>query len=174
MQMILVLLAALLPFLHEQVYEAEVTGCDASGITLTSQGTTFESELFNVDYLEEDGWKKTCDLLEDAQQVTFEVDDAVDMQEPLPVYLYADGKMIQVSLLEQKKAYIEIRNPRYRHEDTLEMAQSDQSVMAKSAQPFTHGSLPLRSYLAYGIIVLIWIFMFYHLIYRHWPKVKNK
>lgn len=171
---LVLLLATTLPFLHETIYEAEVKGCDASGITLSSQGTTFQSELFNVSYVEEEDWQKTCDLLQDAKTVTFEVDDAVKIQEPLPVYLYADGKMVQVSLLEQGKAYIEIQNPNYLHEDTLEMAQPNKSVMAEERSSFSENHIPFRSYFAYAIILLVWAFLFYHLIYRHWPKMKNK
>ena len=91
MKWMLVLLAALLPFLHGQTYEVQVKGCDASGITMSYENTTFTAELFNVGYVEEDGWKDTCALLQEAKTVSFEVDDAVAIEEPLAVYLYADG-----------------------------------------------------------------------------------
>ena len=170
MKWMLVLLAALLPFLHGQTYEVQVKGCDASGITMSYENTTFTAELFNVGYVEEDGWKDTCALLQEAKTVSFEVDDAVAIEEPLAVYLYADGEMVQVSLLEAKKAYIEIRNPNYLHEETLEMAQGVNSVMAQHAgEGISKGALPFRSYAAYALVLGVWLFLFYHLVYRHRP-----
>ena len=167
MRYLLVLLASLLPFLHETVYEAEVKGCDASGITLSAEGETFAAELFNVGYMEEGGWQDTCALLADATQVRFEIDPAVQVEEPLPVYLYADGVMVQVSLLEDHKAYIEIKSPSYLYEDTLEMAEGTRAVMADAHEPIERGSAPLRSYLAYAFVLGVWLFLFYHLIVRH-------
>ena len=117
--------------------------------------------------MEEDGWQDTCALLADATQVRFEIDPAVQVEEPLPVYLYADGVMVQVSLLEDHKAYIEIKSPSYLYEDTLEMAEGTRAVMADAQEPIERGSAPLRSYLAYAFVLGVWLFLFYHLIVRH-------
>lgn len=167
MRYLLVLLASLLPFLHTTEYAAEVKGCDASGITLSAQGTTFAAELFNVGYLEEDGWQDTCAMLADAKAVSFVIDPAVRVEEPLPVYLYADGVLVQVSLLEDHKAYIEIKSPNYLYEDTLEMAEGTRAVVADAQEPIRQSGAPLRSYFAYAIVLGAWGLLFYHLVYRH-------
>lgn len=165
----LVLLAALLPFLHEEPYEAKVKSCDANGITLLSEGTTFQSTLFNIEYNQEDGWKDTCAIVTKADSISFEVDDTVKMEEVLPVYLFADGKMVQVTLLEQEKAAIAIHNPNYAYIEELEMAQSGQSVMAAPASALSQRKAPIHSYIVYFFVLILWAFLFYLLIYSHRP-----
>ena len=92
MKLIMILVASLLPFLHETRYEAEVKGCDAQGITLSAEGELFHAELFNMTYTQEEGWQDVCAMLEEADEVSFEVDPEVSLEEPLPVYLFADGE----------------------------------------------------------------------------------
>ena len=167
MKWTLVFLASLLPFLHETSYEAEVKGCDAQCILLESQGERFEATLFNIGYRQEEGWKETCALLEEADEIRFEIDDAVTLQEPLPIYLFADGVMVQVTLLEKEKAYVEVHNPNYRYEDQMEMAQGTRSVMAAESRTDGKKGVPIRSYLVYGAVVFLWGLMFYHLVYKH-------
>ena len=113
MKLIMILAASLLPFLHETRYPAEVKGCDAQGITLSAEGELFHAELFNVTYAEEDGWQDACAILAEADEVSFEVDPLVSLEEPLPVYLFADGQMVQERLLQEGKAVLSIRNPNY-------------------------------------------------------------
>ena len=85
MKLIMILAASLLPFLHETRYPAEVKGCDAQGVTLSAEGELFHAELFNVTYAEEDGWQDACAILAEADEVSFEVDPLVSLEEPLPV-----------------------------------------------------------------------------------------
>ena len=120
MKLIMILVASLLPFLHETRYPAEVKGCDAQGITLSAEGELFHAELFNVTYAEEDGWQDACAILAEADEVSFEVDPLVSLEEPLPVYLFADGELVQERLLQEGKAVLSIRNPNYRYEQQLE------------------------------------------------------
>ena len=106
-------------------------------------------------------------LLEEADEIRFEIDDAVTLQEPLPIYLFADGVMVQVTLLEKEKAYVEVHNPNYRYEDQMEMAQGTRSVMAAESRTDGKKGVPIRSYLVYGAVVFLWGLMFYHLVYKH-------
>ena len=130
MKLIMILAASLLPFLHETRYPAEVKGCDAQGITLSAEGELFHAELFNVTYAEEDGWQDACTILAEADEVSFEVDPLVSLEEPLPVYLFADGEMVQERLLQEGKAVLSIRNPKYRYEQQLEAAEPPLQTMA--------------------------------------------
>ena len=81
MKLIMILVASLLPFLHETRYEAEVKGCDAQGITLSAEGELFHAELFNMTYTQEEGWQDVCAMLEEADEVSFEVDPEVSLEE---------------------------------------------------------------------------------------------
>lgn len=170
MKKTLVILSSLLPFLHGTGYEAEVKGCTAEGITLEAEGERFDAELFNIGYADENSWQSACTMLKEAAEVRFEIDPLVSLQEPLPVYLYADETMVQVKLLEEQEAYIAIRNPAYRYETSLELAQDAQSVMADPLTARPDASLPLRSYLIYGLALALWVLLFYVLIVRHHPR----
>ena len=147
MKLIMILVASLLPFLHETRYPAEVKGCDAQGITLSAEGELFHAELFNVTYAEEDGWQDACAILAEADEVSFEVDPLVSLEEPLPVYLFADGEMVQERLLQEGKAVLSIRNPNYRYEQQLEAAEPPLQTMADTQSAQDDRSLPVRSYL---------------------------
>ena len=166
MKLIMILAASLLPFLHETRYPAEVKGCDAQGITLSAEGELFHAELFNVTYAEEDGWQDACTILAEADEVSFEVDPLVSLEEPLPVYLFADGEMVQERLLQEGKAVLSIRNPNYRYEQQLEAAEPPLQTMADTQSAQDDRSLPVRSYLVYAA-VLLWAALFWQLVWKH-------
>ncbi len=167
MKLIMILAASLLPFLHETRYPAEVKGCDAQGITLSAEGELFHAELFNVTYAEEDGWQDACAILAEADEVSFEVDPLVSLEEPLPVYLFADGEMVQERLLQEGKAVLSIRNPNYRYEEQLEAAEPPLQTMADTQSAQDDRSLPMRSYLVYAAVLLIWAALFWQLVWKH-------
>jgi len=60
---------ALFPFLHATSYSAKLVSCSQDQIVLKSQDSEFRVSLFNTKITKEEGWQKTCELLEDATSI---------------------------------------------------------------------------------------------------------
>ena len=109
------LLVALFPYLHEQRYPVQFQSCEKDHIVVADNKTPFEITLFNLRIRDDEGWESVCRILENADKLEIEVDASAQVSEPLPVYLFADDKLIQQSLIEQHRAYTLIHNPEYRY-----------------------------------------------------------
>ena len=64
-----------------------------------------------------------------AETLTLEIDDHVAQTSPLPVWLFADGELVQRLLIEEGLASVSISNPEYTYAAQLQAAQS-QPVIA--------------------------------------------
>lgn len=160
MKKIMLLLAALFPFLHATPYEVHIQSCQKEGIVAESEGSKLSLSLFNIRIKNDSGWKKTCSLLEDAEHVTMEVDPSTQITENLSVYLFADGQLLQEELLAKGMAYLLIRNPEYTYEKRMEKAEMQTTqTMAKPVIEKKHQSYPLQGPVFLGICVLLWMGM---------------
>lgn len=112
-------------------YTAEEVNCDQGQITVVLHEQSFPVSLFNVQ-VNEQGKQKACELINQAQVVTFEIDDHVDILQPTPVWLFCDGILLQKTLIEQDGAVISINNPDYTYHDQLQKA-NQKSVFSNTA-----------------------------------------
>ena len=71
-------------------------------------------------------------MVNQAEQVSFEIDDHVEQLYPLPVWLFCDGQLLQRVLVEEGVAQVNIRNPEYAYQAQLEAA-LNQPVSAASS-----------------------------------------
>lgn len=115
-------------------YTVQEWHCEDGQITLVMNDQLIPVELFDI-ALSEAGKVQACAIMNEAKTVTFEIDDHVAQDNPLPVWLFADGQLVQRLLIEQGGAEITIRNPDFTYASQLEAAQS-QPVRA---QPSSSG-----------------------------------
>ena len=125
------LLLALFPFLHATSYHGELVSCQQDQIILKLQGEEVQVSLFNIKLKDETAWNKTCDILSNAKKISIEIDPSSAIQEPLPLYLFADDELLQETLLKDQQAFIEIRNPEYTYESQMEKAETAAAVIAQ-------------------------------------------
>ena len=104
-------------------YTAQEWHCEEGQITLVMHDQLIPIELFDI-ALSEEGKVQACAILNEAKTVTFEIDDHVAQDNPLPVWLFSDGQLVQRLLIEQGAAEITIRNPDFTYASQLEAAQS--------------------------------------------------
>lgn len=70
-----------------------------------------------------------------------EIDDHVAQTSPLPVWLFADGELVQRLLIEEGLASVSISNPEYTYAAQLQAAQSQPVICPRLCQ-FSHGVQP--------------------------------
>lgn len=104
-------------------YTVQEWHCEDGQITLVMHDQLIPIELFDI-ALSDAGKVQACAIMDEAQSVTFEIDDHVAQENPLPVWLFADGQLVQRLLIEQGGAEITIRNPDFTYASQLEAAQS--------------------------------------------------
>ncbi len=135
--------------------------CSQEQIVVSSNSEELEVTLFNTKIINDDGWKKACTLLKDASAIRFEIDPSSKIEEPIPVYLFADEVLIQEELMKFEYAYPMIQNPEYTYEKRLEDAYNTTKTMANTAEkPKEHSSAMVAPLYTFGAAVL-WIFMLY-------------
>lgn len=134
------------------------------------QGEPVQVSLFNIKIKEETGWNKTCDILEHAKKLSIEIDPSSAVNEPLPVYLFADDELLQEILLKDKEAFIEIRNPEYTYEKRMEEASETTSVMAKETIVETKKQHAKNAPMFFFGILLIWVIFLINLVRRKKKK----
>lgn len=174
MKLLTILYVALFPFLHETVYTATLTSCEPGKIVINSQGEDMIVSLFNLNIISEKGWTRTCTMLKDAKEITFEIDSTSKIDEPIPVYLFADGKFIQEEIIRNAEGYSIIHNPEYKYQKRLEKLTQTSAAMA-----VPHDDVETEHSRSYGFIYLVvfialWFVLYYRLFYkgRH-PKKKT-
>lgn len=123
---------ALFPFLHNTSYPVEYKSCNEDTIILTYEGEAFSVSLFNTKIIKEEGWRKTCSLLDSASEIRIEIDKSSRVQEPIPVYLFADQILIQEQIIKSHYAYPMIKNPEYKYEKRLEAAWGTTPTIAQN------------------------------------------
>lgn len=112
-------------------YTAEEWNCDQGQITVVLHEQSLPVTLFDIE-LTETGKTRACEILNQAASVTFEIDDHVAQTTPLPVWLFADGELVQRLLVEEGAASVSISNPDYTYAAQLKAA-SSKPVIARSA-----------------------------------------
>lgn len=166
MKFLTIIYFALFPFLHNTVYTAKLTSCESNNIVINSQGEDMIVSLFNLNIIHENGWNRTCTMLKEADEITFEIDPSSKIDEPIPVYLFADGKFIHEEIIRNQEGYSIIHNPEYKYEKQLEELSNISSTVADpSEENDEHQSRPY-GFVYLFIFVLLWSLLFYHLIYK--------
>lgn len=155
-----ILIFALFPFLHATSYHAELVSCDNEKIVVKSEDSTLEVSLFNTKITDKKGMEKACGILKEAKTIRFELDPSSKIEEPLPVYLFADNILVQEEIIKQGYAYPMIHNPEYTYEKQLEKAYDTTQTMAKPAVIKKKKRYPMVGPIFAGICLIIWIIMF--------------
>ena len=118
--------------------------------------------LFDVE-LTDAGKTRACEIVSQAETLTFEIDDHVAQTSPLPVWLFADGELVQRLLIEEGLASVSISNPEYTYAAQLQAAQSQPVIARGSVSSVTEYSrrrgevgLAILCFMTSGFLVL-WI-----------------
>lgn len=175
MNMMFAFLLALFPFLHDQRYTVTYHSCEKEKIIVAENDTLFEIRLFNLKITEDEGWETVCSLLEEADTITFEVDATTKISEPLPVYLFTDGELVQERLIRQGSAYTQIHNPEYRYEKELLKLEESTSTMAITSDADANTKGDSQGWIFLLIILMAWLctigWWYYRL--RKWAQEKE-
>lgn len=167
-------LFALFPFLHTTSYPAELVSCKQNEIIVKSQGSDVNVSLFNTGVTDKEGWNQACELLEEADSIHFEIDPSSKVEEPIPVYLFADDALVQEEVMKQGHAYPLIRNPEYTYEKRMEAAYDATQTMAVPVQEKTEHHAAVVGPLYYGIVLLLWGGMLLQMIVRRKKRKQAK
>lgn len=169
----MLLVVALFPFLHNTKYAVTLVSCKPDEIVLQHEQNRIKVSLFNVHMKqEEEGWIQACSLLEEASDITFEIDASSKIEEPIPVWLFADDILIQEELVKQDYAFPVIHNPEYTYEKRLEEAVSTTQAIAQEAESDERRKWPMQGPIFLFMLLLIWsVFVWYIMkIYRQKQK----
>lgn len=133
-------------------YTAEEWNCDQGQITVVLHEQSLPVTLFDIE-LTETGKTRACEILNQAASVTFEIDDHVAQTTPLPVWLFADGELVQRLLVEEGAASVSISNPDYTYAAQLKAA-SSKPVHCPQCSQFGCGVQPPAGRGRAGLFVL--------------------
>lgn len=158
---------ALFPYLHEQRYPVQLSRCEKNHIVVIDDKTPFEITLFNLKIEDDAGWEALCQITEAAEQLEIEVDASTQVSEPLPVYLFADDKLVQQSLIEQKHAYTPIHNPEYHYEKELLALEEELPVMADATAEEGYSDAYSQGPLFLLFIFLSWLGMVAVMVFKY-------
>lgn len=175
MKAITILLLALFPFLHTTRYKVQIVDCKKNEIIGVSQGEKLTLTLFNTNITDDKGWDKVCSLLDEAENVSMEIDPSSQVSEKLPVYLFADETLVQEEVMKEGYAYPMIRNPEYTYESRLEKAYDAKQTIAQPIKKKEEKKMyPKQGPLFLGTIVLIWLLMLVWMLYHKKKKHVTK
>lgn len=125
MRKITLIMLALFSFLHEERYEVSDYTCKNNVIKVEYEDMWYDVSLFNV-FIEEES--DVCSYLHD--EVSFEFDSYVKIENPLNVYLFVNDELLQQTLIDNKEASIKIANPKYKYQ----LTKKDTKVMKEVAE----------------------------------------
>ena len=153
-------------------YTAEEWNCDQGQITVVLHEQSLTISLFDVE-LTDAGKTRACEIVSQAETLTLEIDDHVAQTSPLPVWLFADGELVQRLLIEEGLASVSISNPEYTYAAQLQAAQSQPVIAHGSVNSVTEYSrrrgevgLAVLCFMTSGFLVL-WILGVRHARRRH-------
>lgn len=169
MKVIMIVLFALFPYLHNQRYEITLESCEKEHIVVKEKKEPFEITLFNLK-IDEAGWEKTCSLLQDADKIEMEIDPSTQISEPLAAYIFIDGELLQKRLILENNAYTLIHNPEYLYEKELLELEDSKSVMAITDNEAASKDLRSQGRLFFLFIVLSWGAMSVYIVYQFYKK----
>lgn len=157
MKIFCTILFALFPFLHDQRYTVSLHQAENQTIVVEENGNPFEITLFNLRICDDEGWQMLYELLDQAKTIEIEVDSSTKIAEPLPVYLFVDGELVQEKLIASLHAYTIIHNPEYRYEKRLLEIENAQSTMALPKEETTQSTGKRQGRMFFLFLFLSWI-----------------
>lgn len=166
MNIVSIIMFVLFPFLHNTIYPASLTSCNSESIIINSQGEDMTVSLFNLNIINEKGWNHTCKMLEEAKEISFEIDASSKIDEPIPVYLFADGKLIQEEIIRNEEGYSVIHNPEYKYQKRLDALDETSLTMATADEQKESEHNRSYGFIYLAVFILLWILLYYQLIYK--------
>lgn len=157
MKYFLIILSTLPIYLHNQTYPVTLHQCEMNKIIVEDNKIPFEIQLFNLKIKDEEGWNRTCDILEQANTLEIEIDASTNISEPLPVYLFADQELVQKTLIREERAYTQIHNPEYRYESELLEIEQAASTMAVQSSEATRNEYRSQGWMFLLFLSVAWI-----------------
>ena len=157
MKLIVIILSTLPILLHNQTYPVTLHQCEMNKIIVEENKIPFEIQLFNLKIKDEDGWKRTCDILEQSNTLEIEIDTSTNISEPLPVYLFADKELVQKTLIREERAYTQIHNPEYKYESELLEIEQATSTMAIQPDEAMRKEYESQGWMFLLFLVVAWI-----------------
>ncbi len=118
----------ILSFYDEQGI-VELERCEGESLVFSKEEQTFQATYFNV-RMNEEAYAKACGYLNEAKVIQVEADPQSNLSQPVPLYIFVDGELLQKKLIEQGVSEIAIRNPEYLYEKEMEAAETE-VVMAR-------------------------------------------
>lgn len=151
-----ILLLALFPFLHATSYPVSYVSCKSEEIIVKKDDQQVEVALFNLKITDKKGWIMVEDMISKAKKLRIEIDPTSKITEPIPVYLFADEKLVQEEVIRSGYGYPMIHNPEYTYEERLEAAFDSTQTMAKPAPIKETKSMAVVAPIYFGVLFVIW------------------
>lgn len=129
---------------YEKKEIVDVEKCDEDELVFSKDEHSFQASFFNIRFVDENGRLKACSLLQNANRIEVEMDPQSSQTQPVDVYIFTDGYLLQRELIEKGLAKINIRNPEYIYEAEIEAGLSEIiPVMADSQEFVDHREFDL-------------------------------
>ena len=97
--------------LYDQKETVDVEKCDEDELVFSKDEHSFQASFFNIRFVNEEARRQACEMLTKARRVEVEIDPQSSRDQPVDVYVFTDGTLLQKTLLEKGLALINIRNP---------------------------------------------------------------
>ncbi|MDY5168911.1 hypothetical protein [Dielma fastidiosa] len=122
--------------LYDQKETVDVEKCDEDELVFSKDEHSFQASFFNIRFVNEEARRQACEMLTKARRVEVEIDPQSSRDQPVDVYVFTDGTLLQKTLLEKGLALINIRNPEYIHEAEMEEGVAETTAVVADAQVF--------------------------------------
>lgn len=165
-----IVMLALFPFLHATSYPVTFVSCKNTEIIVQKDDENVNISLFNLKITEEEGWVQVSKLLENAKDIRIEIDPSSKIEDTIPVYLFVDDILVQEELIKNGYGYPMIHNPEYTYENRLEKAFESTQTMAKPSYSETEKKNAYVAPIYFMVLCSIWLFMLYII----WHNKKKK
>lgn len=159
MKEITMIVLTLFSFLHEQKYTVQTT-CENNQIKAKYEEEWYDVDLFNAFVKEE---ADVCSYIKEEAQIEF--DSYAKIENPLRVYLFVEGALLQQTLIDDGLATPKIENPNYQYQ--LEKKQ-EEAVVAEVKEESKKEGVSYSRYIAYAFLGTYLILCFY--LYRRKKK----
>lgn len=122
--------------LYDKKEVVDVEKCDEDELVFSKDEDSFQASFFNIRFIDENARLKACSLLLNANRVEVEIDPQSSHEQPIDVYIFTDGYLLQRELIEKGLAKINIRNPEYIYEAEIEAGLSETVPAMANTQVF--------------------------------------
>lgn len=157
----MLIMLTLFSFQQGRNYLVQEVSCKENEIRIRYEGEWYEIQLFNIVLKEK---VDVCPYLNG--KISIEIDPYVKVENPLNVYLFNDGHLIQQQLINDDKAEIKITHPKYKYK----LHQQSDPVMKKMETKKQIRSSQTRK--RAGILMRVWGILVFLLGY-HYVKVRH-